>query len=51
MARVTTSVHALEVTGAELDIIRKALKVMQDYAEYDDQAECTALTRLREDIS
>ena len=40
----------LEATTAELALIRKALRIMQSYAGYEDQRECDLLSQLMLDL-
>lgn len=51
MAKLTPSTVCLEVNGSELDIIIRALRVMNTYGEYNDDADRAALVQLREDLS
>jgi hypothetical protein len=51
MAKLTPSTVCLEVNGSELDIIIRALRVMDTYGEYNDDVDRTALAQLREDLS
>lgn len=50
MAKVTPGTVTAELTTAELALIRKALKCMQTFADYADQAECDALSQLMLDL-
>lgn len=50
MAKVMPGNVVVELTQAELALVRKALMAMQAYAEYDDQAECDALSQIMLDL-
>jgi hypothetical protein len=50
MAKVTPGNVLVDLSHEELRLVRKALRTMQTYAEYDDQAECDALSQLMLDL-
>lgn len=50
MAKMTSGTVLLEVSAAELDLIRRGLEALRDFAGYDDQADLDALLALRDEI-
>ncbi|AUG87299.1 hypothetical protein HOS59_gp35 [Streptomyces phage Rowa] len=50
MAKITPGNVLVDLSPTELALVRKALRVMQNYAEYADQAECDALSQLMLDL-
>ncbi|MFC9620251.1 hypothetical protein ACFTXM_09705 [Streptomyces sp. NPDC056930] len=50
MAKVETRTVMLEVGPEEFDLIKRGLKAMADFAEYNDQRERDQLSALRNDL-